>query len=156
MARSPAILLFAPPYGRIAVLSLAFLLAGAAPARAGLWAASYQERAVPPAAVVPVEKIADDAARDLAWVVGSHAGDLLLTAAAIERCNGACAEGNPLGFNPEARIALKMAATASTALTLWKLRRDGHGKTATVIRWATVAFNAALIVNNGRHAIRRR
>lgn len=103
---------------------------------------------------VAVEKIADDAARDIAWLLGSHSADLLATAIAIERCDGACAEGNPIGFNPEARIALKMASTASTALTLWKLRRDGHGKTATVVRWVTVAFNAALVVNNTRHAIK--
>lgn len=122
-----------------------------------LWASAQEAGAradVPPVVVVPVEKIADEAARDAFWVIGSHSADLLLTAVAIERCNGACAEGNPLGFNPEARIALKMASSASTMLTIWKLRRDGHGKSATIIRWATVAFNGLLVVNNARHAIR--
>lgn len=156
MARSPAILLFAPPYGRIAVLSLAFLLAGAAPARAGLWAASYQERPLPPAVVVPVEKIADDFGRDLAWVVGSHAADLYSTSWALSRCGTECVEGNFLGPTTEARLALKMASVASAGLTIWKLRRDGHGKTATVIRWAYVAVNGALAVNNTVHAIRRK
>jgi len=107
-------------------------------------------------APVPVEKIADEAARDLYWVVGSNAADLYATAWAIERCDGACGEGNPFGPSPEARIALKMAGTASTALTIWKLRRDGHGRMATALRWATVAFNAALVVNNSVHAIRRK
>ena len=126
-----------------------------------LWLAGQESGARPDAAgavVVPVEveKIADESVRDVAWVVGSHSVDLLFTAAAIERCNGACAEGNPIGFNPEARMALKMAQTASTALTLWKLRRDGHGRAATIVRWATVAINAGFAVNNAVHAIRRR
>jgi len=105
---------------------------------------------------VKVEDIANEFAEDFYWIVGSHAADLYATAWAIERCNGACGEGNPFGPSSEARIALKMAGTASTALTLWKLRRDGHGRTATVLRWATVIFNAGLVVNNTRHAIRRR
>lgn len=124
-----------------------------------LWLASQEAGArpdVPQAVVVPVENVADDFGRDLYWIVGSHAADLYATAWAIERCNGACGEGNPFGPSSEARIALKMAGTASTALTLWKLRRDGHGRTATVLRWATVIFNAGLVVNNTRHAIRRR
>lgn len=123
-----------------------------------LWVAAQEAGArsdAPAAVVVPVEKIADDSARDIAWVVGSHSADLLFTALAIERCNGACAEGNPIGFNPEARIALKMAQTASTCLTMWKLRRDGHGRSATITRWVTVGFNAAFAVNNAVHAIRR-
>lgn len=106
--------------------------------------------------LVSVEKIADDFGRDLYWVIGSHSADLYFTALAIDRCNGACSEGNPLGPTAEARIALKMAATASTGLTLWKLRRDGHGRWANIIRWTSVAANSALVVNNARHAIRRR
>ena len=103
---------------------------------------------------VAVEKIADDYGRDLAWVVGSNAADLYSTAWALHRCDGACGEGNPLGPTVEARVALKMATAASTGLTLWKLRRDGHGRTATFVRWASVAVNAALVTNNVRHAIK--
>lgn len=134
------------------MLSLVSFLACAVPAHAGLWAASYQERAVPPAVVVPVEKIADDFGRDLAWVVGSHAADLYSTAWALHR---GAQEANPFGPDVESRIALKMASCATTGLTMWKLRRDGHGRTATVIRWLYVAGNAALVVNNVYHGSKR-
>lgn len=105
---------------------------------------------------VPVEQIADDYGRDLAWVVGSNAADLYSTAWALHRCGGACGEGNPLGPTVEARVALKMATAASTGLTLWKLRRDGHNRAASIVRWASVAVNAALVVNNSVHAIKGR
>jgi hypothetical protein len=95
--------------------------------------------------LIPVERIADDYGRDLAWVVGSHAADLYSTAWALR--HGA-REANPLGPDVESRLALKMASCASTGLTLWKLRRDGHGKTATVLRWLYVVGNGALVVNN--------
>lgn len=113
-----------------------------------LWVAAQEAGArpdAPPVVVVPVEKIADDYGRDLAWVVGSHAADLYSTAWALHR---GAREANPLGPDVESRIALKMAGSATTGLTLWKLRRDGHGKTATIIRWLYVAGNAALVVNN--------
>lgn len=113
-----------------------------------LWASAQEAGAradVPPAVVIPVERIADDFGRDLAWVVGSHAADLYSTAWALHR---GAREANPLGPDVESRIALKMAGSATTGLTLWKLRRDGHGKTATIIRWLYVAGNAALVVNN--------
>lgn len=105
---------------------------------------------------VTVEKIADDYGRDLAWLIGSNAADLYSTAWALHRCDGACGEGNPLGPTVEARVALKMATAASTGLTLWKLRRDGHDRTANIVRWASVAINLAFVANNTRHAIRRR
>ena len=124
-----------------------------------LWSASQDagSRSLPAGAiVVPVEKFADDSARDLYWLVGSHAADLYSTALAIQRCNGACGEANPLGPTAEARIALKMASTASAGLTMFKLRRSGHARTATVLRWTYVAVNSALTINNVRHAIRKR
>ena len=117
-----------------------------------LWALSQTagERAAPQSVIegsgiVSVESIADDYARDLAWVVGSHAADLYSTAWALHR---GAQEANPFGPDVESRIALKMAGSATTGLTLWKLRRDGHGKTATIIRWAYVALNGAFVVNN--------
>lgn len=108
-------------------------------------AGNRQDFPIPPAAV---ESIADDTARDLFWVIGTHSADLLATGWAIERCNGACVEGNPIGFNPEARLALKIGATSVAAITMWKLRRDHHGKTATVLRWTVVAINTGLVANN--------
>lgn len=115
---------------------------------ASLWQASSAAGAradVPPAVTVPVERIADDYGRDLAWVVGSHAADLYSTAWALRR---GATEANPLGPDVESRLALKMASCATTGLSLWKLRRDGHGKTATVIRWLYVAGNGLLVANN--------
>ena len=109
-----------------------------------------------PGIKVPVERVIDDFGKDLYWLIGSNAADLYSTAWAIHRCDGACGEGNPLGPTVEARLALKMASMASTGLTLWKLRRDGHGRAATIVRWASVAVNSALVANNVRHAIRRR
>jgi len=117
-----------------------------------LWASAHEAgaRADAPQAVavavsVPVERIADDFARDLSWVVGSHAADLYSTAWALHR---GAREANPLGPDVESRIALKMASCATTGLSLWKLRRSGHGKTATIARWLYVVGNAALVVNN--------
>jgi hypothetical protein len=132
----------------LVLASSLWLAASEAGARPGAKAAVFQP--------VPVEQIADDFGRDLYWVVGSHAADLYSTAWAIHRCNGACGEGNPLGPTAEARIALKIAGAASTGLTLWKLRRDGHGRAATVLRWMTVATNAIIVTNNMRHVIKRK
>jgi len=105
-------------------------------------------------AVVPVEDIADESARDMYWLVGGHAADLYSTAWALERCP-TCLEGNPLGPTPEARIALKMASTASLGLIMFKLRRSGHGRAASLVRWSTVALHAIVTANNTRHALRR-
>lgn len=112
---------------------------------------SAQEISLQP---VPVEAIADDFGRDMAWLVGSHAADLYSTAWAIERCDGRCGEGNLLGPTSEARVALKMASAATTGLTMWKLRRDGHGRSASIVRWSYVALNSLLVINNSVHAIR--
>ena len=126
-----------------------------------LWVASQEAGARPDAAqavvvaAVPVEKIADDFGEDLYWLIGSHAADLYSTAWALKRCPG-CSEGNLLGPSAEARIALKAAGVASTGLTLWKLRRDGHNNWAKWLRRATVAVNGGLVVNNTIHAIRKR
>lgn len=125
-----------------------------------LWLAASEAGARQDAAqavvAVPVEKFVDKSARDLYWLIGTHAGDLYFTALAIQRCNGACGESNPLGQTAEARIALKMAGIASTGLTLFKLRRSGHGRAADVLRWAHVAVNVALATNNAVHAIRKK
>lgn len=100
-------------------------------------------------------KTVDYLAKDIYWVVGSHSADLYTTAWALHRC-GACFEGNPLGPTSEARIALKMAGVASTGLTLWKLRRDKKNKAANILRWAVVAVNTGLVINNTIRAVRRK
>jgi hypothetical protein len=118
-----------------------------------LWVAS-QEAGMRPdsqASIVPVETIADDFGKDLAWIVGSHAADLYSTAWAIQAGG---VEGNPLGPTPEARIALKAAGVATVGIVCWKLRRDGHARGATVVRWLSVALNGAFVVNNARLALK--
>lgn len=135
------------------------LFLGSSAEASSLWLAANEAGAradvPPPVVVVPVEKFADKTARDFYWVLGSYSGDLYFTALALHRC-GTCYEANPLGPTAEARIALKMAGMASTGLTLFKLRRSGHGRAATVLRWSYVAVNVALAANNARHAIRKR
>jgi hypothetical protein len=132
----------------------ASLIFGVSSAEASsLWFAGNQagERAALPqdviqgSGLIAVEVIADDFGRDLAWLVGSHAADLYSTAWSIHR--GAI-EANPLVPDVESRLALKMASCATTGLTMWKLRRDGHGKAATVIRWLYVGVNAVIVTNN--------
>ena len=105
--------------------------------------------------IVPVEKIADEAGRDVAWIVGSHAFDLYTTALGLKYCPE-CVEGNPLGFSVEARIAMKMAGSASAALTCWGFRRHGHANWARAVRWGTVAINGLIGANNLRLAIKGR
>jgi hypothetical protein len=100
---------------------------------------------------VPVEKIADDYGRDLAWVIGSHAADLYSTAWSLR--HGA-SEANPLGPDVESRLALKMASCATAGLTLWKLRRDGHDRAAKALRVFYVLVNAALVTNNIRQGLK--
>jgi len=123
---------------------------------ASLWIAGQEAgaRSDAQAAIVPVEAIADDVARDLAWVIGAHAADLYSTAWALHRGQGSVVEGNPLGPTPEARIALKVAYTATTGLVMWKLRRDGHGRAASILRWAYVAIAAGLTINNSYLAVK--
>jgi hypothetical protein len=108
-----------------------------------------------PVLISPVELIADRFASDVAWLIGSHSLDLFSTAWALHRCLD-CREGNAFGPTSEARIALKMAGAASTGLTLWKLRRSGKHKAASVLLWVSVAVNAGLTINNTIHAVRRK
>ena len=133
-----------------------FLMLTALALASSLWVAAQEAGAradaQEAAVVMPVESIADDFGEDLAWIVGSHAADLYTTAWALHRGGGV--EGNPFGPTPEACIALKMAGSATAGLTLWKLRRDGHEKTATIIRWVYVGVNGLLVLNNSAKAIR--
>lgn len=118
-----------------------------------LWVAAQEAGArqdAPAAVMVPVEKMADDFSKDLAWVVGAYAADLYTTAFAIESGG---VEANPLGPTPEARIALKTAGVATVGLTMWKLRRDGHGRAATIVRWVTVGIMGVFALQNGWVAI---
>jgi len=109
----------------------------------------------PPRRPVPIEQIADDLAADGVWLGLAVAADLGTTAWALRACS-TCVEGNPLGPDVESRIALKAAAyPAAMGVTYW-LRRKGHGRFATGLRWGAIVAMGWAAANNATHALRRR
>lgn len=112
-----------------------------------LWqaAATAGDRPAPVPVVLPA--YIEASASDGAWLLGSASADLYTTAIGLHVCRE-CVEWNPIGPTSEARIALKLGYTAGVWIGLRKLRRDGHGKSANIIRWSVVAINSALAVNN--------
>ena len=137
--------------------------AGPAPDGApGAPAASLRDLSAAPAAAqgprgasVPVEKIADAFGRDLAWIAAGTSADLLSTSAALRWCS-TCREGNPLGWDSEARVALKLGVSTAAGTGCWWLRRSGHGRTALIVRWTVFGVQALAAASNARHAIRGR
>lgn len=113
-----------------------------------LWLAGSEAGARPDAAqavVVPVEKIADGLATDLALNALGTGLDLLSTDFALHR---GCVEGNPLAPRVEGRVALKMGGAAMTGAASYWLRRKGHKRAADVLRYARLAVDLGLTVNN--------
>lgn len=106
------------------------------------------------ARVIALEQTLDAWGRDALWIGSSSAADLFSTAWALNRCPS-CAEGNPLGFSSEARISLKAGMAVATLSITYKLRRDGHHRSATILRWIVTAVNLTLVANNTIHAIRQ-
>lgn len=104
---------------------------------------------------VPVEEISDRVATHLTWIAVGAAADLYSTAWTLSRCP-ACRESNPLGFNSEARVSLKMATAAAMGLTVYKLERGGHHTGAKIVRWVYVGSAVAFVANNVSHGLRRR
>lgn len=102
---------------------------------------------------VPVEQIADPFSKDLAWIGAGAAADLFSTSAALHWCK-TCREGNPLGWDAEARISLKLGMSTGAGVGCWWLRRSGHGKSATILRWTVFGVQALAAVSNTRNAIR--
>lgn len=101
---------------------------------------------------VPVEQLADPFSRDLLWIGAGASADLLSTSASLHWCQ-TCAESNPLGWDAEARIALKLGMSTAGGTTCYWLRRHGHGRAATVARWIIFGIQAAASVNNTIHAV---
>lgn len=89
----------------------------------------------------------DEFVRSAAILGGGTAWDLYWTAYALNRSPNA-REANPLGFNPEARMSLKLAMGSGAALLDWKLRRAGHRRLANVARWTALSIQFAAGVNN--------
>lgn len=88
---------------------------------------------------------------DTARVSLAAAVDLYSTAYALKR-NPQAREANPLGFNAEARVALKVAMAAGTVLAAHELRRKGHPGWAKWGTRAVLAFHVGVAVHNFRAA----
>jgi hypothetical protein len=108
-----------------------------------------------PGRIERLEKTMDGIASDTLWIGSSAAADLFTTAWALRECPS-CAEGNPLGFSVESRIALKAGGTVVALGACYKLRRDGHHRSAAILRWTVTAVQFALAVNNSYHAIAKK
>lgn len=113
----------------------------------------------PPPQTAPLKFVPTDAdlihglVWDTARVGLGAAADLYSTAYTLRR-NPAAREANPLGFNAEARVALKVGMAAGTVLAAHELRRRGHPGWA---KWGTRAVMAVQIgvaVHNIRQARR--
>lgn len=104
---------------------------------------------------VPVERIADDFGRDLGWIAFGVSLDLGSTSAFIRWCK-TCREANPFGWDAEARLSLKVAmATTGGSVCYW-LRRNGHDRLATIVRWTLFGIQALAAGSNTLHAVRGR
>jgi hypothetical protein len=136
-------------------LVLVGLLAAApASAETSLLAASLAPREAPAAAfgpAVPVEKMADEFARDLVWLGLGLSADMLSTSWALKECPS-CYEANPLGHDVEARVALKLGMASAIGGLQYKLRRGGHHGWARALRWVGAVVHGAATVNNGINA----
>jgi hypothetical protein len=113
----------------------------------------------PPAPPTP-QDVAAEHARILrgtaadAVVLSVGAGlDLASTQYALDRCQ-TCYEANPLMRDPGARYALKVASTAAAVWVCYELRRTGHHKAATTLRWALFAALVGVATNNYLQATR--
>ena len=91
----------------------------------------------------------DALAQDVAVLSIAAAADTASTHHALSRCPS-CYERNPLMSEPALSIAVKAASIAGVSAGCEKLRRDGHGRTAKVLRWTVVAFWMGLAVHNAR------
>lgn len=94
---------------------------------------------------IPVEKIADSVALDLALNGFGTGLDLISTDYAV---NNGCVEGNPLAPRVEGRIALKIGLAAFRGSVGYWLRRHGHKTTADVFRWAGLATDLFITGHN--------
>ena len=103
----------------------------------------------------PIEKIADDVAKDMVWIGVASGADLFSTSVALRRCP-ACYEGNKLTPDVESRVALKAMTFPATMGVCYLMRRHGMKKEAAAVRFGVVATLAVAVVINSVHAIRRK
>jgi hypothetical protein len=84
---------------------------------------------------------------DVAWISAGMTADLVSTEMALQHC-ASCAEANPLGQSVDRRVVLKVAGTAVTGLACHKLRKDGHSRAATTLRWVTTGLLLGVAAHN--------
>lgn len=94
-----------------------------------------------------IHEVHDQFAKSAALLGGGVAWDLYWTAFALDR-NKNSREANPLGFNSEARTALKIGMASGVAYFDYRLRRDGHHGWANALRYIGLAVQFGAGVNN--------
>jgi hypothetical protein len=102
-----------------------------------------------------IARTADGIAADIAWIGLGASADLLSTSAALRWCPE-CGEGNPIGWDTEARVALKLGMAAGSTAACYRLRRGGHHRAASWLRWITFGVQATAAGLNTYHAVSRK
>ena len=93
----------------------------------------------------------DRSRTDCDLLVGAGGLDLYSTAYALNK-NPDADEGNPLGFSPEARIALKAVTIPMGCYLSRKLRLGGHDHWATGLTLVNVTAHVVVSILNFRSA----
>ena len=89
----------------------------------------------------------DAVATDVAVLTLAASADFYTTHHALQACPS-CVERNPVMSEPALGIALKAVTVAGTAAACQRLRRDGHGRAARVLRWTVTAVWLGIAANN--------
>lgn len=106
---------------------------------------------------VPVEKIADDLSKHLAWIAAGATVDLVGTGYGLKHCP-TCFEANPIGGSSGeiGIVALKMGGAIGVGLITYRLERGGHHKWATGLSLSSAALGFVAGARNFAHGIRGR
>jgi len=91
----------------------------------------------------------DAIATDVAVMTLAASADFYTTHRALQTCPS-CYERNPVMSEPALGIAFKAVTVAGTAVACGRLRRDGHGRAAKVLRWTVTAVWLGLATHNLR------
>jgi hypothetical protein len=91
----------------------------------------------------------DAVAQDVAVLTLAASADFYSTHHALQACPS-CYERNPVMSEPALGIALKAATVAGTTAACSRLRRDGHGRAAKVLRWTVTAVWLGIAAHNLR------
>lgn len=92
---------------------------------------------------------ADEVTADVVVLSLAAVADTASTHYALSRCLG-CREGNPIMREPAGALLLKAGAVAATSTMANKLRKDGHGRAAKVLRWTVAAVWVGMAAHNMR------